>query len=89
MAFGDNREFRELYNMFDADGSGEIDESEFVSMCFTLGIQVEYPEFARDKGGLEFDECCELLERLSKPLIDDGIHEAFRVFDVRNCGHMA
>ena len=61
--------------MFDKDGSGEIDEAEFASMCFTLNINVEYPEFARDKGGLEFDECVELLDRLSKPLEDDGVRE--------------
>ena len=58
-------------------------------MCFTLNINVEYPEFARDKGGLEFNELVEILDRLSRPLADDGVAEAFRHFDIRTCGYMS
>ena len=39
-SFRGNKEFRDLFHMFDEDNSGEIDEGEFNSMMHILGIQV-------------------------------------------------
>lgn len=78
--FGKNQDFIDLFNMFDSDGSGIIDEDEYKAMMKVLGIQqfIPFPDGAE---GLTFSQVVTLCERLSRPLcVSEAMGEAFEFF---------
>lgn len=77
--FVDNRDFKELFTMFDKDGGGSIDEEEFTAMLKVLGINIKFPKDPDDP--ITFPELCALLTHLSNPLTrEEELREAFRFF---------
>uniref|UniRef100_A0A0E0MJA8 EF-hand domain-containing protein n=1 Tax=Oryza punctata TaxID=4537 RepID=A0A0E0MJA8_ORYPU len=83
-------EFREAFSLFDKDGDGTITSKELGTVMGSLGqspteaeLKVMVEELDADgSGSIDFDEFLSLLARkLRDTGAEDGLREAFRVFD--------
>ncbi|KAI1720521.1 EF hand domain-containing protein [Ditylenchus destructor] len=90
------KEYRQIFNMFDADRSGAIGLDELENAIQNLGmdskqIDVEMLMREADKRGnhqIDFDEFCEVMKTTSEKTQtwNDFIKECFFVFDRSECG---
>eukprot|EP00437_Effrenium_voratum_P062248 CAMPEP_0181509144 /NCGR_PEP_ID=MMETSP1110-20121109/60177_1 /TAXON_ID=174948 /ORGANISM="Symbiodinium sp., Strain CCMP421" /LENGTH=185 /DNA_ID=CAMNT_0023638661 /DNA_START=36 /DNA_END=590 /DNA_ORIENTATION=- len=83
-------ECRELFQIFDKNGDGEIDRAEFLPMMKALGLNLSVAElemfFSRmdsdASGTLEFEELVHFLEGISQPItLEQEMQEAFEFFN--------
>merc|ERR1712188_96080 len=82
-------EFREIFNLVDTDGSGEISREELGELISTLGLKASQEELDRmideiDKdndGTIDFDEFCSVMShRVSQTYTPEEVKHAFKVF---------
>ncbi|VDM98807.1 unnamed protein product [Thelazia callipaeda] len=89
-------EYRQVFNMFDTDGSGAIGIDELESAMRNLGLQPEKNELEQiieevDQMGnheIDFHEFCDVMKRMSdkKNSWNDVVRECFAVFDRSEVG---
>eukprot|EP00434_Breviolum_minutum_P010249 symbB.v1.2.009044.t1/scaffold569.1/size186053/13 len=82
-------ECKELFQIFDKDGDGEIDRTEFLPMMKALGLNLSTPElemfFKRmdynGDGSVQLPELVHFLEGISQPIsLEQELQEAFAFF---------
>merc|ERR1711988_931919 len=82
-------EFREIFNLVDSDGSGEISREELGELISTLGLKASQEELDRmideiDKDGdgtIDFNEFCSVMShRVSQTYTPEEVKHAFKVF---------
>merc|ERR1712166_1368046 len=82
-------EFREIFNLVDADGSSEISREELGELISTLGLKASQEELDRmideidmdGDGTIDFDEFCSVMShRVSQTYTPDEVKHAFKVF---------
>jgi len=82
-------EFREIFNLVDADGSGEISREELGDLIATLGLKASQEELDRmideidvdGDGTINFEEFCSVMShRVSQTYTPDQVKNAFKVF---------
>merc|ERR1711998_80870 len=90
--------FEDAFRMFDKDGSGTIDCSEFRDVCRQIGIiptdselQMMIEEIDTDNSGdIDMDE---FVNAISNKMVDaeseDHIRAAFQMFDNDDSGHLS
>merc|ERR1712010_57764 len=81
-------EFREIFNLVDSDGSGEISREELGELISTLGLKASQEELDRmideiDKDGdgtIDFNEFCSVMShRVSQTYTPEEVKHAFKV----------
>ncbi|GMR58994.1 hypothetical protein PMAYCL1PPCAC_29189 [Pristionchus mayeri] len=90
------KEYRQVFNIFDTDGSGAIGEEELEAAMHNLGLETTKEELDKiidevDKRGnheIDFDEFCEVMRRLNakKSSWKEVIQQCFIVFDRTEAG---
>jgi len=82
-------EFREIFNLVDTDGGGDISREELGELISTLGLKASQEELDRmideiDKDGdgtIDFDEFCSVMShRVSQTYTPEEVKHAFKVF---------
>jgi calmodulin len=85
----DLAEFREIFDLVDTDGSGEISPEELGQLCTKLGLQFTQSqlddmvaEIDQDRNGeIDFDEFVAVLSKQAKPAANTAdLKKAFEVF---------
>uniref|UniRef100_A0A183TX41 Calmodulin n=1 Tax=Toxocara canis TaxID=6265 RepID=A0A183TX41_TOXCA len=89
-------EYRQVFNMFDTDGSGAIGIEELESAMKNLGLEPQQDELEQiieevDQIGnheIDFDEFCDVMKRLNakKRSWNEVVRECFAVFDRSESG---
>eukprot|EP00440_Ansanella_granifera_P015542 gb/GFBE01016891.1/.p1 GENE.gb/GFBE01016891.1/~~gb/GFBE01016891.1/.p1 ORF type:complete len:245 (+),score=84.48 gb/GFBE01016891.1/:1-735(+) len=91
-------EYRDAFNMFDTDGSGDIDTSELGALLKALGQspnEAELKEMVKEvdadgSGSIEFNEFLALMtKRMEGSSNEDDIAEAFKLYDRDNNGFIS
>lgn len=92
-------ELRELFNVFDADGGGEIDRAEMMQLFRTLGVKKPEAEINKmiddidldGNGVIDFNEFCSVMSKAVTPAYSQSdVKNAFALFqDPENPGWIA
>lgn len=86
------KEYRQLFNMFDTDGSGAIGNEELKQAMFSMGMNANEAEIdnvirevdADGNGEIDFDEFCACMKKsqsIVKSTNEELIRECFDIFD--------
>ncbi|GMT32446.1 hypothetical protein PFISCL1PPCAC_23743, partial [Pristionchus fissidentatus] len=86
------KEYRQLFNMFDTDGSGAIGNEELKQAMISIGMDSNEEEIdkiikevdADGNGEIDFDEFCACMkksQKIVKSTNEELIRECFDVFD--------
>ncbi|XP_063725495.1 uncharacterized protein LOC134853428 [Symsagittifera roscoffensis] len=94
-------DYREVFNDFDADGSGQVSNEELRKMFQSLGQEVTQKEVKElvaevDKDGngeVDFDEFCEMMTKKTAEQgevdIETELKDVFKLFDRNNQGYIS
>lgn len=93
----DRERFREHFNLFDKDGNGKITVKELGIALWSIGYTPNERELnaiiddfdANGSGTIEFEEFVDVaLKKLSVPLTEHELKDAFTMFDKNGDGHI-